>query len=300
MGCLFGGLLAEGGLNVTLLARRQSHVDAIRDHGLVMLGEGGGRTIVVNATTDVASILPADVVLFQCKAQHTPTVAAAVLPLFEGAAARGTVAISFQNGLGNEQAIAAILGNEVVLGGLTAQGATLEAPGVVRSYAKLPTLIGEMGGGVSKRAGNLAALFTLHGLPVEASDDIMHHKWRKLLMNVALSASSGITDLSIGEVLAIPELAATARRAMDEAAAVAAASGVILPTAERFGLFDTIVGSGAADNRTSMCRDILARRPSELDAIYGSVIRLGEVHGVPTPTLQTLAAMVRGIESRYA
>jgi 2-dehydropantoate 2-reductase len=49
-----------------------------------------------------------------------------------------------------------------------------------------------------------------------------------------------------------------------------------------------------------MCRDILARRPSELDAIYGSVIRLGEVHGVPTPTLQTLAAMVRGIESRYA
>jgi len=300
MGCLFGGLLAEGGLHVTLLARRQSHVDAIREHGLVMLGEGGDRTIAVNATTDATSISPADVVLFQCKAHHTPTVAAAVMPLFAGAAARGTVAISFQNGLGNEQAIATILGNEVVLGGLTAQGATLEAPGVVRSYAKLPTQIGELDGGMSKRVESLAALFTAHGLAVAASDDIMQHKWRKLLMNVALSASSGITDLSIRDVLAIPELAATARRAMAEAAAVAAASGIILPDASRSDMFDTVAGSGAAGNKTSMCRDILARRPSELDAIYGSVIRLGQAHGVPTPTLQTLAAMIRGIESRYA
>ena len=61
---------------------------------------------------------------------------------------------------------------------------------------------------------------------MQASDNIMRDKWRKLFLNVALSASSAIADLTIGELLAIPEMAATARRAMDEAAAVAFASGV--------------------------------------------------------------------------
>jgi 2-dehydropantoate 2-reductase len=299
MGCLFGGLLAEGGLNVTLLARRQVHVDAIRNNGLLMLGEGGDRTIAVNASIDIASVAPADILLFHCKAYHTPALAAAVRPLFADARARDGMAISFQNGLGNEQTIAAILGSESVLGGLTAQGATLEAPGVVRNYATLPSMIGEMSGTASRRAERVAALLSAHGLPVQACTDIMQHKWKKLLLNVALSASSGATHLSIGEVLAIPELAATARRAMEEAAAVAAATGVILPEESRFDAFDTVVGSGAARNKTSMCRDIEARRPSELEAIYGSVIRLGIAHDIPTPTLQTLAALIKGIESHY-
>jgi 2-dehydropantoate 2-reductase len=297
MGCLFGGLLAKGGLEVTLLVRRQLHVDAIGHNGLRIVGEGGDRTVLLKATTQAAEIAPADVVLFQCKAYDTPTVAAAVAPLF--AEGRETVGISFQNGLGNEEAIAAVLGEDAVLGGLTAQGATLEAPGIVRNYATLESLIGETRGGLSPRAERVAALLTAHGLPVAASADIMREKWRKLLLNVALSATSGVTGLSIGAALAIPALAATARRAMDEAAAVAAATGVALPEDQRYGIFETIANSGAARNKTSMRRDIEAQRPSELDAIYGGVIRMAEAHGVSVPTLRTLAALVGGIESLY-
>jgi len=114
-----------------------------------------------------------------------------------------------------------------------------------------------------------------------------------------LSATSALTNLTIGEVLAIPDLASTARRAMEEAAAVAIASGIDIAAEDRFGVFDTIVSSGAARNKTSMCRDVLARRPSEVDAIYGSVIRRGKQFNIATPTLETLAAGIRGIESHY-
>jgi 2-dehydropantoate 2-reductase len=299
MGCLFGGLLAEGGLTVTLLARRADHVQAIEERGLLIVGEGGDRAVRLRATTDVASIARPDIVLFQCKANGTASLALAVKPLFSGPTAKRPVAISFQNGLGNEEAIAAALGEGVVLGGLTSQGATLEAPGVVRNYATLPSIIGEMSGGWSKRAGELATLFSLHGLPMQASDNIFRDKWRKLFLNVALSATSALTNLTIGEVLAIPDLAATARRAMDEAAAVAIASGVDIADEDRFGVFDMIVTSGAARNKTSMCRDVLAQRPSEVDAIYGTVIERGKQYNVATPTLETLAANIRGIESRY-
>jgi 2-dehydropantoate 2-reductase len=292
MGSLFGGLLAEHGLAVTLLARREEHVAAIRERGLRIVGAGGDRSVRLGAATSIEGVAPADVVLVQCKAHATREVCSLVAPLMQG----GSVAVSFQNGLGNEETIAEVLGEASVLGGLTSLGATLEAPGVVRNYAGLPTVVGEMAGGLSGRAEALAALLTAHGITTQPSGDILADKWRKLMLNVAMSATSGLTGLTIGGVAAFAPLAAVARRAMDEAAAVAAACGVNLPQSTRYQLFDGIVASGAARNKTSMRRDIEAGRPSEVGAIYLSVIERGRNKGVPTATLEAFAALVQGLE----
>ncbi|MET3893005.1 2-dehydropantoate 2-reductase [Bosea sp. OAE506] len=292
MGCLFGGLLAERGLRVTLLMRSEERAAAIRERGLVIVGEGGERSVPLRATTEPGAVAPADLVLVQSKAHATRAVSQIVAPLM----APGALAVSFQNGLGNEEIIAEAMGSGAVLGGLTSLGATMEAPGVVRNYAALPTLIGEMSGGVSPRAEALAALLTAHGIPTEASASILTEKWRKLMLNVAMSATSGLTGLTIGGVAGLPPLALVARRAMDEAAAVALACGVDLPPETRYRTFDGIVASGAARNKTSMRRDIEAGRPSEVEAIYGSVIERGRAKGVPTPTLEALAALMLGLE----
>jgi 2-dehydropantoate 2-reductase len=296
MGSLFGGLLAEAGLQVTLLARREEHVRVIRERGLHIVGEGGERSVRLGAASSVAEIAPADIVLVQCKAHATRAVAESIVPLMR----QDSVAVSFQNGLGNEEIIAEFLGREGVLGGLTSLGATLEAPGVVRSYAALPTIVGELAGGLSPRAAELATLLSAHGIPTTASADVMAEKWRKLMLNVAMSATSALTGLTIGEVASLPPLAVVARRAMDEAAAVAEACGVVLPQATRYAIFDGIVGSGAARNKTSMRRDIEAGRPCEVEAIYLSVIERGRVKGIATPTLEVLAALVLGVEAARA
>ena len=296
MGCLFGGLLAERGLRVTLLARREEHVAAIRERGLLMVGEGGERHIPIGAATSAAGIAPADIVLVQCKSNATRAVSASVASLMRD----HSIAVSFQNGLGNEEMMAEALGQRAVLGGLTSLGATLEGPGVVRNYATLPTVVGELAGGASRRAADLAALLTGHGIPTRASDEILAEKWRKLLLNVAMSATSGLTGLTIGGVASLPGLSAVARRAMDEAAAVAGACGVTLPQETRYAIFDGIVESGAARNKTSMRRDIEAGRPSEVEAIYLSVIARGRAKGVATPTLEAFAALVLGLEAASA
>jgi 2-dehydropantoate 2-reductase len=296
MGCLFGGLLAERGLRVTLLTRREEHVAAIRERGLLMIGEGGERHIPIGAATGIAGVAPADIVFVQCKASATRAVSAGVAPLMRD----GSLAVSFQNGLGNEEIMQETLRAGAVLGGLTSLGATLEAPGVVRNYAVLPTVLGELAGGLSPRAEALAALMSDHGLPTRASAEILAEKWRKLLLNAAMSATSGLTGLTIGGVASHPALCAVARRAMDEAAAVAQACGVVLPRETRYAIFDGIVTSGAAANKTSMRRDIEAGRPSEVEAIYLSVIERGRAKGVPTPTLDALAALVLGLEAAAA
>ena len=296
MGCLFGGILREGGLNVSLVDIWAEHVEAINRRGLRLVGYGGDRTIPIRATTDVACLDEADIVSVHCKAADTERAISSALPLF----GTGTVAISFQNGLGNEETIARVVGSERVLGGWTAQGASVEAPGVVRNYSEFPTQLGEMEGGMSERATAIAAAFSEAGLPTKASADILGGIWKKLMLNVALSAPSAFTALSLAEAMAVPELLAVARLAVNEALEVARASGVNLDGEAIHRLLDDMVGEGGTGaNKSSVCVDVLNERPTEIDYINGSIVRLGRALGVATPVNQTFRAAVKGLESRY-
>ena len=270
MGSLFGGLLAEGGLDVTLVDIWQKHVDAINATGLKMLGHGGERLIPVKATSDPSTIDSADVVFSQCKAIYNADAATSVKHLFDN---ERTVAISFQNGLGNEEEIQSILGDGKVLGGLTAQGANIEEPGAVRNHAELPSTLGEMQGGMSDRAIALARAFTEHGLPTEVSDSIQHNIWKKLMANIGVSGTSAAPNLTLGGIVRVPELKAIAYRAIDEALAVAKAENIDLDPDAAREVFHQIT-SGTPGNKSSLCVDIVNKRPSEVDYIYGSVIEL--------------------------
>ena len=165
MGSLFGGLLAQHGLDVTLVDVWPQHVEAINRNGLRIVGHGGERTVRIAATTNAQTLHTADVVLFQCKAFANENAARSVRHLFDGP----TVAISFQNGLGNEETLGRIVGESHMLAGLTAQGAIVESAGVVRNFGDLPTYVGELSGGNSERASAIADAFTRHGLPTSRS-----------------------------------------------------------------------------------------------------------------------------------
>jgi 2-dehydropantoate 2-reductase len=299
MGSLFGGLLAEGGLDVALIDVWREHVEAIARDGLKLVGHGGERTIRVTATSDPRSVPAADVILFQCKAFANEAAARSVAHLV----APATAVISFQNGLGNEEALGRILGDEHVLGGLTAQGAVVVAAGVVRNFGDLPSYIGELAGGLSERAVAIADALTRHRLPTTASANIKKEKWQKLLGNVALGAVSAATDMTSAEMVAIPELRAVILRALDETAAVAAACGIVLSEAERHAIFDKLTsvgGGGTGASKSSMAADVALKRRTEIDTIHGSVARLGREKGVPTPTIDTMIAVVKGLEAKYA
>ena len=158
----------------------------------------------------------------------------------------------------------------------------------------------EMGGGISDRANVLARALSDAGLETHASADVVRDIWKKLLGNIAMSALSGATNLTAAGCLAVPELKATSLRALDEALAVATAYGIKLDRAETVAGMELISeAGGTGDNKSSLCVDILNQRPSEVDFIYGSVIAKAREKGIDTPTLDTLSAIVKGLESHY-
>ncbi len=298
MGSLFGGLVAEGGLDVTLVDPWQEHIDAVKKDGLKMVGYGGDRYIPVGATTDPASIESADIVFVQCKANFNAAAAESVRHLF--AAGGETVAISFQNGLGNEEQLAEYFGKDRVLGGLTAQGASIESPGVVRNHAELPSYIGEMSGGLSDRTRTIADLLSGANLPTEASENIRLDIWRKLMANIAISAVSGITGLNIGEIFNNHFGDDVSYAALDEAIAVAKAVGTDLSPDDAREILGKIAGpNGTPQNKSSLRVDIENERPSEIDYINGAVVKLAKEHNIAVPVNETLVTLVHAIQSRY-
>ena len=298
MGSLFGGLLAEGGLEVTLIDPWKEHIECINRDGLKMLGFGGDRAISVGATTNAADVKSADIVFVQCKANFNAAAAESVRHLF--GADTNTVAISFQNGLGNEEQLAEYFGEYRVLGGLTAQGANIEAPGIVRNHAELPSYIGEMSGGISERVRQIASLLSSAGLPTEASENISQDIWRKLMANIAISAVSGITGLNIGQIFNQHLADHASYAALEEAIQVANAAGVALKTDEAHEILAKIAGpNGTPGNKSSLRVDIENERPSEIDYINGAVVKLGKKHNVPVPVNETLATLVHGLQAHY-
>ena len=191
MGCLFGGLLSEKGLDVVLIDVWKEHVDEINSKGLKVMGHGGDRIIQVKATVDPKSLKPVDAIIIMCKA----TALEQALNNSKNIIGDNTMLMSFQNGIGHEEIMQRIAGKDKVLGGSTTQASSIQGPGIIQNHASLPSWIGEYDGGHSQRVKDLAETFTAHGLETIAEKDIKRRKWMKLFALTAIGPLSAIFDL---------------------------------------------------------------------------------------------------------
>ena len=298
MGCLFGGLLAEKGLKVTLIDVWKEHIDAINKNGLKMDGFGGDRFIKINATNDPKSISPVDVVIVMCKA----TALEQALKNAKNIVGDKTVLMSFQNGIGHEAIMQNIVGVNKVLGGTTTQASNILGPGHIKNHASLPSWIGEYEGGLSDRVKDLAETFTAHGLETIASDNVKKRKWMKLFALTAVGPLSAIFDMHHTELYVTNKESKLARelgkQIILETRKVAQADGVEVSEDECLEMFLKIVDSNQT-NKSSMAFDIQFKRKSEIDFINGSVSKIGKKHSVPTPLNDMLYKIIKVKEGSF-
>jgi 2-dehydropantoate 2-reductase len=304
LGSVFGGLLALAGTPVTLLGRA-AHLYAVREGGLAVDGLFGAHRVGgLACATDVAELdARYETILLTVKSWDTRGMIERVAPLLS----EQGVVICLQNGLGNLEAVAEVVGPSRVLGGRVIFGAELPAPGRVRvTVIADPVLVGSPDAGDTgsdARARAWAERFAAAGIPSRHTTRLLPELWAKVLYNAALNPLGALLGVPYGRLPEDPDARATMDDVIDEAFAVARACGVALawgtPMEYRQTFYGRLVPS-TADHRSSMLQDLERGRPTEIEAINGYVVRQGAVHGVPTPANALLARLVRARVRRAA
>ena len=278
VGAYLGSRLAIAGADVHLIARG-AHLAAMRQHGLtIVTPEGERSTVDVQATDDPASIGPVDVVLFLVKSYDTDEAARRLAPLL-GAE---TMVISLQNGIDNEVRIANVVGDGRVAGGAAYILSAIEAPGVVRSN-RARVVVGEMvPGPPSARIERFVEVARAGDINASASDDVRRTKWEKYVLLVAFSAVTASTQLTVGDIRRSPAASAMLRSIMDEAWQVGRTIGVPLADDLVDRQHALVLAQDDAEG-TSLRHDLLIGHRMELEALQGTLRRLGRERGIPTP-----------------
>lgn len=296
MGSVYAGLFAEAGHEVIAVDIWQDHVDAINAKGLRVEGASGDRIVPkINATTNPDSAADCDLYVLATKASGVGPAAEAIAPLM----GPDSIVTTIQNGLGAGERIAKYMDTErVLLGVADGFGASMQGPGHVHHNAMNLIRIGEMNGGLTRRLEKITAVWQQAGFEAQAFEDIDQLIWGKYICNATFSGPCTVFDCTLGELMANPVWWNIALGCTREVYALGEARGV------RFAFDDPIeyvaaFGNKMPEARPSMLLDHHARRPSEIDAINGMAVELGDQFGVPVPYNETLSAIIRQREAGF-
>lgn len=286
VGCYFGGMLARAGVPVMLIGR-QPHVDRIRRDGLFLERAEFQEYIPVAASTDLAAVREAGIVVVCVKTTDTETAAAALAPLL----APNAIVVSFQNGVDNVERMQRAAGIAAIPA-VVYVACSMSGPGRVKHNGRGDIVIG----GPSAAAGRISKLFGHAGIPCRVSEHVERELWTKLVMNCAYNAISAVTHARYRFLTGDDRIRGVMKELIREVTAVAAACGVILPAIEQLTEQAFKLGETMATATSSTEQDITRGRATEIDSLNGYVVRRGTELGIPTPVNSTVYALVKFME----
>ncbi|SHH20813.1 2-dehydropantoate 2-reductase [Marivita hallyeonensis] len=305
IGGYMGVKLAQAGADLSLVARGP-HLAAMQENGLKLIEEDGEATVDVSASDDPSALGVQDYVIVTLKAHSVPGVVDKMQPLI----GPETTIVSGVNGVpwwyfhklggqydgtrletvdpGNKQWDG--FGPDRVLGCVVYPAAEVIEPGVVKHIEGNRFSLGEPDGSKSERAMALSKALSAAGLKAPVRPRLRDEIWVKLWGNLSFNPISALTHATLDVLCTEPGTRAVARGMMLEAQEIAEMLGVKFPID-----VERRIDGGAAvgAHRTSMLQDLDQGRPMEIDALVGSVQELGRIVGVPTPTIDTVLALVQ-------
>jgi 2-dehydropantoate 2-reductase len=293
MGSVYAAILGSAENDVWAVDTWVDHVEAIRTRGLTVEGASGDRTVRIHATSEPAEVGVCDLVVIATKAFDVEAAARAA----ESIMGPDTVVLPIQNGLGSADRIAAILGEErVAIGVAGGFGASIVGPGRVHHNGWELLRLGERHGPATDRIRRIARVWEEAGFRVRAYDDVDQLVWEKLICNVCFSGTCAILERPISGVLDDRNAWHVASSCATEAYEVARARGIKLDFDDPVA-YVRAFGERIPCARPSMLLDLIAGRPTEIDAINGAIPPEARRIGLTAPVNETVTALVKAKSS---
>lgn len=285
-----GARLARSGrAAVTLAGTWDAGLAAIAARGIVVNESGTTWSARVKVSPLAGPFGPADFVVVAVKSHRTAEVAAsaarALLPT--------SLVVTFQNGLGNLEALQATCGAGCVVSGVASLTARLVQPGEVRVAAGRILLSDQ-----APEADRFTEILARSGFDATTSPSIESAFWAKLAVTCAIGPLSALTGRTNGTLLETPEPCETLLKAAREVGAVARAKGIDIGGDAATLAVET--AESTSGDRSAMCHDLERRVRSEVDAQNGAVVAEGRRLGLPMPVNEYLWQRVREKEGRSA
>jgi 2-dehydropantoate 2-reductase len=281
------------GLNLEIIQRPGEHLDAIIKNGLrLYLPDGSTKTLRIPISSGRTGRGRSDLMIVLVKSGDTEKASR----IIEEELAPGGVALTLQNGLGNAEKLAGILGADRVAAGITTFGGYRKAPGEVVVAGEGSVVFGPWKKGMD--LDKVRDLFAMAALNPELVKDPREAICRKLVLNAAVNPLAAIVRQNNGAIIGNPDLAAVMDLLLSEAVEAMSLKGVVIDLEEiRKTIMETL--EKTSSNRASMLQDIEAGRRTEIDNISGQILAAGEAHGIDFPCTRVITLLVRGLERGF-
>ena len=283
---LFAARLASTGVAVTMLGTWLEGLAVLREKGVRI--DSMDRAFPVHATENPAECKGFIFALVLVKSWQTERAARQLADCL----AKNGLAVTLQNGLGNDTVLASTLSLPRVARGVTTLGATLLAPGLVCTRGEGPVSLESQ-----PRLSPLHAMIQKAGFEVNMVENVRSLVWGKLVISSAINPLTALLRLNNGELLLHPHALTLMKELARETASVAKVMEVELPFLDPEVATEE-VAKRTAENQSSMLQDVLRGAPTEIDAINGAVVRLAEERNFHTPVNRTIWSLVKAIPVR--
>jgi 2-dehydropantoate 2-reductase len=293
LGGLVGAHLSEAGEDLYLLEVNQARAKLLNESGLFLSeADKGERCVPLRVVCSVSGLPEMDLLFVAVKSYET----AGAIRQVARVIGPDTLVLSMQNGIGNTQVMAAELGPERVLCGITYHSIQHTGPNRLRYRPGIkPIQIAPYTGVITPPVLAVGEVFRRAGLETNVVENIDHVVWQKLLHNAVVNPVSALTGLTCRELLDDVDLQAFMRDLCAEIIQVMRARGV--PIMDEEDPYRPVISSQRAlgKNRPSMWQDLARGMRTEVDAINGAIVDEAERLGLLAPHN---LALVRFIHSR--
>lgn len=281
MGCLFAARLSDAGIRTTLVDYKSERAARFQEAGIVVEHETG--EIEAHPTVSTQCPKRQDFVLVLTKAYSSQHLR---IP-------SGQPVLSLQNGLGNPDALCALVGSAHVLAGTTCEAATLVSEGRTRHVAAGKTCVGAW---TSCPTGPVIDALWQAGFDVEETESPGQMIWEKVAVNAGINPLTALLGVPNGRLLHLRETRQLMRDLVVEAAKVAATEGYRFP----YSLVERAeeICRQTGENISSMLQDIRAGKPTEIESISGEILRRAQLASLPTPRTRVILQLIKGLEAR--
>ncbi len=282
---LFAARFSAAGIQVTMLGTWQEALTSLRVNGARFEGLG---SFPVKATDDPTSCRGAKFALVLVKSWQTERAAHQLSTCLD----ESGIALTLQNGLGNNTALASTLGDLRVALGTTTLGAKLLAPGIVKLAGDGPVVLED-----TQRTSDLKIIFQRAGFTVNSSSNMQSMIWSKLVISSAINPLTALLRIMNGQLLEISkarELMATIAR---ESAKVAGGLGIPLMYPDPVIATEEVV-KHTEGNISSMLQDVLRQSQTEIDVINGAIVRLAKEVQIEVPLNEVLTSLINALPVR--